>query len=132
MFKKFQSFIVFSILFSLICCTKVRAFPKQEKEDGFAAKIKAEITNLAGRGAQIAVKLRDNTKTKGYVSEIRDGSFVVTNYKLNASTEILYSQVKQVKQVKRYSFPTKAVIGYGLVAFIIIGNIVMVLAKEKD
>lgn len=104
MFKKFQPVIVFSLLLSLVFCTTVKAVPDLEKEAALAAKVKTEIERLGtGTEARIKIKLRDNTKLKGYVSEIKDSGFVLINRETGASQEISYLQVKKVKGQNRSS-----------------------------
>jgi hypothetical protein len=50
-----------------------------------------------GKEAKVQVKLKDGTKLKGFISEITDDYFVVTNEKDGQSTAIPYPQAKQVK-----------------------------------
>ncbi|MGH9949586.1 MAG: hypothetical protein ACRD6X_20630 [Pyrinomonadaceae bacterium] len=69
-----------------------------EKEMEFAQKVKSEITRLGtGPDARVSVKLKDGTKVKGYVTEIKSDSFLMKNEKPGMTMEVPYSQVKQVK-----------------------------------
>ncbi len=91
-------FILIGLILNLAFYSTARANPNLEKEAKFALKVKTAITKLGvGRDARIEVKLRDKTKVKGYVDEARENSFVVVDEKTNTSTEIPYSQAKQVK-----------------------------------
>src|SRR5438067_2261831 len=63
-----------------------------------AEKVKAAISKLGtGPAARVEVKLKDRTKLKGYVSELNDYHFVVTDDKTGIATAVAYPQVKQVK-----------------------------------
>jgi small nuclear ribonucleoprotein (snRNP)-like protein len=63
-----------------------------------------------GKEAKVQVKLKDGTKLKGFISEITDDYFVVTNEKDGQSTAIPYPQVKQVKGKNNLSGKTIIVI----------------------
>lgn len=98
MFKKYVTLVITILVFTLSLSSVAFAETKAEKEAKFAAKVKANVTKLgAGKDAKIQVKLKDGTKLKGYVSQINENSFVVTDEKTDSSTEIPYSKAKQVK-----------------------------------
>ena len=60
--------------------------------------MRAGILKLGvGPDARVAIKLRDNVKLAGYISEVKDDSFVVTDLKTRAATAVSYSDVAQVK-----------------------------------
>jgi hypothetical protein len=80
----------------------------------------------SGRDTRVEVKLRDKTRLKGYVSEIGENDFVVTDVKTGASNKVAYADVKQIKG-NNLSTGAKIAIGIGigvgltiLVLFIII------------
>jgi hypothetical protein len=50
-----------------------------------------------GKDARVAVRLRDKSELKGYISEKDDESFVVTNAETGASARVLYAQVEKVE-----------------------------------
>ena len=76
----------------------IAAKSKAEKAVEFAAQVKAQIAQLgAGPDAHIQVELRDKSKLNGYVSKIGDESFIVTDVKTGAVTEIPYPSVAKVK-----------------------------------
>lgn len=59
------------------------------------------------------VKLRDNTRLEGYVSEAGPEHFTVVENKTGATTTVGYSQVKQVKG-NNQSKGSKIAIGIGI------------------
>ena len=98
MFKKYLTLILTVLLINLSFSTFALAETKAEKEAKFAEKVKTQITKLGvGTEAKVEVKLKDGTKLKGYVSNIGDESFSVTNDKTGAVSEIPYPNAKQIK-----------------------------------
>ncbi|MDX2034531.1 MAG: hypothetical protein SF339_27905 [Blastocatellia bacterium] len=87
-----------ALIFTLTLTPPAYAETKAEKEAAFVAKVKADIAKIGiGRDARIAVKLRDKTKLSGYVSQVGDESFVITDLKTGASTEVPYPNVTQAR-----------------------------------
>jgi hypothetical protein len=75
-----------------------------------------------GERARVEVKLRDETKLKGYVSAAGADSFTVTDGKTGASTVVAYADVAQVKKRGNgLSTTTKVLIGGAAAAGLIIG-----------
>jgi hypothetical protein len=75
-----------------------------------------------GERARVEVKLRDETKLKGYVSAAGADSFTLTDTKTGASTVIAYDDVAQVKKPGNgLSTMTKALIGGAVAAGLIVG-----------
>jgi hypothetical protein len=79
-----------------------------------------------GRDARIEVKLTDNTRLKGFVSQADDNSFIVTDLKTGASRTVVYPDATQVKG-NNLSTKTKVIIGVaaavaaGIVLFMVRG-----------
>ncbi len=99
MFKQSLSLaLISSLLFMLIGVPTVTAKSKTEKEAARAAEVKAGVAKLGnGPEAQITVKLRDKTKLSGYISQASADSFVITDPKTGAATEVPYPSVTQAK-----------------------------------
>jgi len=88
----------------------------RDKETRFAGKVKAAIVQLgAGQTSIVSIKLRDKTKLTGYVSEIGDASFVVTDLKSAEATIVAYPDVAQVKG-NNLSTRTKIIITAAIIA----------------
>jgi hypothetical protein len=89
---------------------------KPDKDAQFAQKIKAAISQLGtGQSSQVNIKLRDKTRLTGYVSEMGDNSFVVTDLKSAETTTVAYPDVVQVKG-NNLSTRTKWIITAAVVA----------------
>ena len=99
MFKKSLSLaLAGALIFMQVGAPSVSAKSKAEKETARAAKVKAGVAKLGvGKEARIAVKLRDKTRVSGYISQADDDSFVITDIKTGATTEVAYGDVTQAK-----------------------------------
>ena len=98
MLKKYLTLILTVLVINLSFSSVAFAETKTEKEAKFAQKVKTEITKLGtGTEAKIQVKLKDGTKLKGYVSNIGEESFSVTDDKTGALVEVPYPKAKQIK-----------------------------------
>jgi hypothetical protein len=74
------------------------ASPAADKEARLAQKVKAGILKLGvGPETRVDVKLKDKTRLTGYVSEINDSSFAVTDLKNGETRTVAYPNVVQVK-----------------------------------
>jgi hypothetical protein len=116
MFKKYFTLVLTVLIFNLFLSASAFA---STKEDKFAAKVKSEITTLGmGKEARVEVKLKDKTKLKGYVSEIKENSFVVVEDKTGTATEVPYPNAKQVKG-NNLSSGVKIAIGVGIALIVL-------------
>ena len=124
MFKKIMSILLIALL------TNVAVFASETKKGkDFAEKVKSEITKLGtGSEAKVNVKLKDGTKIKGYVTEIKADSFFVMNEKTSSAVEIPYTAAKQVKG-NNLSKGVKIALGIGLIAALIA---IIVIAGRSD
>lgn len=115
MFKRnLTLMLIGALIFSLSAAPTTLAKTKEEKTAELASKVKTGIAKLGvGPDASIEVKLRDKTKLKGYISQISDESFVVTDAKTGATTEVPYPNVASVTG-KNLSTGAKIAIGVAI------------------
>jgi hypothetical protein len=98
MFKKILTMVLAGLLIQAFCVQPTSAASKEEKQVQRAEKVRAGILKLGvGTGARVAIKLRDDVKLAGYVSEAKDDSFVVTDLKTRSATTVAYGDVTQIK-----------------------------------
>ena len=87
------------------------AYAKTGKEVQTAEKTRIGILKLGvGKDARVEVRLRDNSKLKGYVSAVGEDSFTIADHKTGASSTVAYSDVTRVKG-NNDSTRTKVIIG---------------------
>ena len=95
------------------------ARPVAAKADGDSVdEIRTKVARLGvGEKARVEVRLRDETKVKGYVSRANDQSFAVTDAKTGATREVAYAEAAQVKKLGGgMSGTTKALVWGGVAA----------------
>ncbi len=113
-------------MFNPVGVSSVYAGSKEEKEARFTQRVREGIGKLGtGTEARVEVKLRNNTKLKGYVSQSNTESFTVVDAN-GVATEVAYPQVKQVKGNNQ--FPSKNVgaaiaVGIVVVAIILVATV---------
>ena len=96
------------------------ASSNSEKDASLSEKVKTGIVKLGtGQSSRVSLKLKDKTKLAGYISEIGDESFVVTNLESGERTTVAYPNVAQVKG-NNLSTRTKVIIGVAIAAGIAI------------
>ena len=92
-----------TLAIALACSLLVSAAPlasaQTTKEDAKRAARAREALAPYGTGkdARVAVRLRDKSELKGYISEKDDRSFVVTNPETGASARVLYTEVEKLE-----------------------------------
>ena len=94
----------------------------QDEEARQVAKVKANVAERgAGQKARVTVKLRNKTEVKGYISQVGEDSFTITDSKTGHTSTVDYRDVTQVKGKGR-STDAK------IVRTVAIGAIVVVVA----
>jgi hypothetical protein len=118
MCRKLVSLVVVYAV-ALLLCPIVTAGSKEEKDLKLTEKVRVAVTKLGtGPAARIQVKLQDDTQLIGYLSEVRDDSFVIVDDKTGSAHAMLYPQVKHVKG-NNLSTGAKIAIGVGIAIGII-------------
>jgi hypothetical protein len=116
MFRKIMSATLAALLTLIPLGSKSAiAVDKSERQASRAEKVKATISKLGvGREARITVRLRDKTKLAGYISEVRDDSFTITDFKTGESTVAAYPNITQIKGHNLSTGAKVAIIGLGI------------------
>lgn len=121
MLKKITTLTIALLLaFMLIGQRQVVASSKAEKDAKYIEKVKAGILKLGvGQQTRITIKMRDKTKLVGYISEIQNDHFVVSDVNSSSTITIPYTDVSQVKG-NNLSTGAKVAIGVGIAVAVII------------
>ena len=78
-------------------------------------QVKIKIAKLGvGDKAKATVKLKDSTKTKGYIAQAGDDDFVIRDRKTNAPTTIRYADVARVEANRGHSTARNIGLGIGI------------------
>lgn len=119
MFRKLVTLLLVALVINLAGVKLAYADSKEEKQARFAEKVKANVLKLGtGESARVKVKLRDQAKLEGYISDAGAEAFTITNRKTGVATTVAYPQVKSV-QGNNLSTGAKIAIGVGIAATII-------------
>jgi hypothetical protein len=78
-----------------------------------AVKIKIAKLGL-GAKAKATIRLKDGSKTKGYIAQAGEDSFVIRDRKSDAPTTIRYSDVAKVEENRGHSTARNIAIGVGI------------------
>ena len=121
MFKKIFAMILLCLLWQMYGVKPDFAKTREEKQAQLTQKVRLGISKLGvGQDARVEVKLHDRTKLIGYISEVKDESFTITDPKTSTTTTVSYDDVTQVKG-HSLSTGAKIAIGVGIgVAIVVI------------
>ena len=126
MFRRMLSIILSGLMLSTALVSQ-SASANTKKDAAPAEKARAAVQKIGtGEKARVEVRLRDNTKLKGYVSAADEDSFTVTDRKTGATTNVAYADALQVKKAGGGLSPvTWAIIGGSAAAAIIVTKVVL-------
>ena len=98
MFKKAFAIILSGILLSTIFGAQ-SASAKAADSARRVSEVKEKVQDIGvGERARVEVKLRDDSKVKGYVSAADENSFTVTDSKTGAARTLNYTDVAKVSK----------------------------------
>lgn len=101
------------------------AAQQRDRQAATVEEIKIAITKLGvGAKAKATIRLKDGTKTKGYVAQAGEDNFVIRDRKTDAPTTIRYSDVLKVEENRGHSTARNISIGVGAG----VGAVIAVLA----
>ena len=127
MFKKAFSFILSGILISAFYGPQA-AEAKTVDAARQASEAKSKVQKLGvGTGSRVEVRLRDDSKVKGYVSAADEETFSVTDSKTGESRKIYYTAVSKVSKSGGSSTRKKILIGAAVAAGVVVG---IIFARE--
>jgi hypothetical protein len=131
MLKKVLVMITLSLLLHAV--TSVRPAPattKSDKQSRFTEKVRQAVARLGvGKDATVKVKLQNNSKLEGYVSQASDTHFVVTDRETLRSVPVAYADVTKVKG---HNLSTGAKIGIGIAVGFAVTALIIYLIVRPD
>jgi hypothetical protein len=115
MFNKILSLLLIAVLMNLAGITFAYA-AQEDKKAGFTEQVKKGISRLGtGKATRVEVKLRDETKLKGYIKQASESSFLLAERNTDKETIVHYAQVEQIKG-NNFSKGEKIALGVGITA----------------
>jgi hypothetical protein len=119
MFRKLATLLLVVCIINLAGVRLAYAESKEEKHARFAEKVKANVQKLGtGESTRVKIRLRDQSKLEGYISDASGDTFTITNRKTGVATTVAYPQVKSIEG-NNLSTGAKIAIGAGIAAAII-------------
>jgi hypothetical protein len=114
------------MLSTVVMCTTLGFHTISARAAGDAqtvAQVRAKVAHIGvGEKARVEVKLRDNTKLKGYVSAAGADSFTIADAKTGTQQTVAYADVAQMKKPAGGLSPLAwGIIGGAAVAAIVVG-----------
>jgi preprotein translocase subunit SecF len=92
-------------------------------------QIKIKVGRLGvGEKAKATIRLKDGTKTKGYIYRAGEDDFVIRDRKTDTPTTIRYSDVAKVESNKGHSMARNIAIGVGIGAGALLAIIFITIA----
>ena len=96
MFKRILSGTLIVLLVQLACAYPLMAADSKKDSDK-TEKVRAAIFKLGtGPEARVKIKMKDNTKLEGYISEAGPDHFILVDKKTGAAVMLEYSNVRQI------------------------------------
>ena len=98
MFKKFLTLVLTILTLNLFFINA--AFAQiSDNEDILSRNVKNTVAQVATEpNRKLKVRLKDGTKLKGFITEIKNNQFAILDSKTSKVTEILYSNVAEAKR----------------------------------
>jgi hypothetical protein len=110
------------------------ASPKQsDRKTQTIDQVKATVDRAGlGEKARVTVWRRDGTKLKGFVSERRDGEFVIRDRKTNEPSIIPFAEVSRVEINRGHSTARNTAIGVAIGAGAVLTTLALLIASLDD
>jgi sRNA-binding regulator protein Hfq len=114
MIKKCLSVALLGLMLLFTNLQSIKAQTNTGNNTAAVEKIKANVTKRGtGEKARVNVKMLNGTKMKGFISQVGEDSFTLTDSKTKQTSTLAYSDVAQVKK-QGLSTTSKILIGVGV------------------
>ena len=115
MLKNHLSFLIAGLLLLSPAAQIARAGQQGDQQPATLEQIKAKVAKLGvGEKAKATIRLKDGTKTKGYIAQGGENDFVVRDRKTDVPTTIRYADVARVESNRGHSTAKHIGIGVGV------------------
>ena len=124
MLTKFTAIVLIALCINLSGVLAINAQTQNNSEVENLRKTKTQVAKLfGGKRGKVTVKYKNSTKLKGYITEVKDDNFSVSDSKTGNISVVQYDQVKSVN--KNAGFPTAAKVAI-ISGAVVVGLIVVV------
>lgn len=112
MLKKYLSTVLALLLANVLIAAPTLAGPSRTTQAQTVEQIKIKVAKLGvGEKARATVQLKDGTKIKGYITEARDGEFVIRDRQTNEPRTVSYQDVVKIEKSGGHSTARNIAIG---------------------
>ena len=99
----------------LAAATKPKGNRQTDPQAALLEKVKIKIAKLGvGAKAKATIRLKDGSKTKGYIAQAGEDNFVIRDRKTDAPTTVRYADVAKVEENRGHSTARNIAIGVGI------------------
>ncbi len=99
----------------LAAATRPATTRQADAQAALVEKVKIKIAKLGvGAKAKATIRLKDGSKTKGYIAQAGEDNFVIRDRKTDAPTTIRYADVAKVEENRGHSTARNIGIGIGI------------------
>ena len=124
MFTRFTVIFLIALSINLSGVLAINAQTRNNREGENLHKTKTQVAKIFGeKRGKVTVKYNDGRKIKGYITEVKDDNFSVSDSKNGDITAVKYADVKSVN--KNAGFPLAAKVAI-ISAAVVVGIIVIV------
>ncbi len=117
----------------LAAASQPAATRQADPQAGLVEKVKIKIAKLGvGSKAKATIRLKDGTKTKGYIAQAGEDNFVIRDRKTDAPTTIRYADVAKVEENRGHSTARNIAIGVGIGVGALLLAIAISIASLND
>ncbi len=110
--QRMSAALIGALLLSFSPFSLVWAQTKPNQEFERVAKLKTKLAQFGtDKKVRVEVRLPDNTKRTGYLSQVNETSFVLTDLKTGQSTEFVYGNVADAKKPGKPAWVKLAIAG---------------------
>ena len=133
MFKKYLSLALVFLLANVLTAVPALAGPKSSGQAQSIEQIKTKLAKIGvGEKARATVRLKDGTKIKGYVAEVRDTEFVMRDRKTNEPRTVSFQDVAKVESNRGHSTARNLGLGIGIGAAAVLGILAIIITQSLD
>ncbi|HEX8494043.1 MAG TPA: hypothetical protein VF658_14450 [Pyrinomonadaceae bacterium] len=112
MHKKYLSVLLALLVANVLIGAPTLAGPRLKTQAQTVEQIKIKVAKLGvGEKARATVQLKDGTKIKGYITEARDGEFVIRDRQTNEPRTVSYRDVVKIEKSGGHSTARNIAIG---------------------
>lgn len=99
MSRRYTAIVLIALMINMASGLSIFAQTQNDRDNESLRKIKIKVAKLfSERRGKVIVKHNDGTKIKGYITEVKEDSFSISESKNGTITAVQYPQVKSLNR----------------------------------